>query len=331
MVKAAQTLSMDRLTTINKRWAILLLLLLCAIGLGVLLLPEPQLPPFQAQTTQGQRFSRLDATNITRINVNLPQGSEQHLKRVLQLQRRDQTWWITQPVEFPANPIQVKKLISVLYEASHQQFEIKANELSQYGLERPQMLLEFNDEPVRVGNNDPVYQQRYILHQDKIYLINDTPALWMNKSADAFAQPALLPETGAIQSIRLPLFTVLREKGAWRLTANPQGNSRSGVSMELTAITSKLSTDVLAAYVDEWRYGQALSVQFNNAIATPKDSPQIIVQQQGREQAHIFYLDTHNQTLRRDKPNTTYQLAPETYRTLTQPTFLKHLLPDSGH
>lgn len=283
------------------RWIVIVLMLLAVLASGALLLMEPP----QQQTTNTPLTS-LTPDTLNRISVVTTKTDSSGSEITLQLQQRRGRWFVTHPVEIEANPIQVKKLISIIQLRSHNQFELQADKLSQYGLDQPKMEFHLNNEKLLIGENDPIRKRRYVFYRQRVHLVTDTTALWMDKSPQVFVSPALLNPQTKLSRIEWPGIKLHRIDTGWQL-----------VSTSKNSKISDASQDDLNALVDEWRYAQALNINLldKSSLAT---TPHIKLFLQGTSEPIVFLINPDHNSLVRPDLGIEYQLAAKTFELLTQ-------------
>jgi hypothetical protein len=180
----------------------------------------------------------LGADKISRINI------KRAAQPAIEFERRDGQWWLTSPIKMPANEIRIDAFLNLAAQTSDTKYNAIKLDLAQYGLASPKVSVTLNDQPIALGNINPVNYRRYALVGDTVYLINDD--LFDLESADAasYVDLRLLPKEADIAALVLPQVTLEREKGdSWRQNP-PETLTEADIKALLTA----------------WRDAQALRV-----------------------------------------------------------------------
>ncbi len=102
------------------------------------------------------------------------------------LNRENETWKVTTPVEFVADKEKVRHLFTLLSENAETHYPIEGKDLSQYGLDKERLSVSFNGVKLVFGKLNEISMQRYILKDDKFYLISETVSGLLEQGADSF-------------------------------------------------------------------------------------------------------------------------------------------------
>lgn len=137
-------------------------------------------------------------TQVTEIEI---QRREQ---QNIQLQL-DQQWQLVQPVKARANQTRIKLLLSLLEQPVQPPIPVTDNtDLAEFGLAQPNLTLLFDQQKFVFGGTESLSAQRYIQHNQQIYLIHDDISPLLGASASSFVDNRLLDPATQIQSIQLP-------------------------------------------------------------------------------------------------------------------------------
>lgn len=135
-----------------------------------------------------QGFSVEHTSQEARRRVLGPEAADIHELEVIgtgpgssySLERRDETWYLTKPVEWPANPNAVSRIINELQLLEHEtsfgtrDLEKNGQKLSDYGLDQPKLTLSFSSgeglggrtTTLRIGDTTKVGNHLYLLSPD---------------------------------------------------------------------------------------------------------------------------------------------------------------------
>jgi hypothetical protein len=162
--------------------------------------------------------------------------------------------------------------------------------LDQFGLSNPDVILSMNSEQFAFGGVESLSENRYVLHQGMIFLVQDDVTPLLTASAGSFVDNRLIPETSRISRLSLPAspnaditMTLTLQNGQWQ--------SDSG----------ELSADTIKTLVDSWQHAYAMQVSYLdqdqlNALTEPqiqiwlddKAKPMQLVLRQSGETLHLI-------------------------------------------
>lgn len=155
-------------------------------------------------------------------------------------------WRLTAPRAARANRLQVDTLLQLAAAESVTRFPATDAELTQYGLDQPQLSVWLDGQEIRFGANHPLNAQHYVWHGGTVHLIAAHHFRVASSSVNDWLDRRLLEDAMQPTGFTLPGLSLDRDaQGAWRVTP-PNG---------------ELSTDRIHEFVDEWRHAQALSVR----------------------------------------------------------------------
>lgn len=215
--------------------ALLNLGLVIAVGVLVLLVMfEPG-----KQADNPKTVSVLDKKTITHVLVHRDNQED------IVLEKRDNTWHMTAPYQYPANEFRVDSLLQLASTESHAQYPVEQLDVAKYGLDKPRAIVTLNhDQVFSFGNTEPIQQRRYLRYNQTMHVVMDTFYYQVAAPADGFLDHAVLPGSKSISKLVLPKLTAELKDGKWSLTPAPKD----------------FSADQITALIDGWRYAQALQV-----------------------------------------------------------------------
>ena len=262
-------------------------------------------PATQPETPQPMlRLLPLNKTDIQTINIH------SHDKPVLRFGKQGQQWFMTEPLHILASEHRVNTLLDILQQPEGTQLAVDKNNLAKFGLDAPRYGLEFNGNPVAIGDTDPIHKRRYVLAQDTVYLIEDYFSHLLLEGEGALIDHALLPPDSRILKLQLPNLTVAKVEGQWQITDASQLDAEH------------YSQDALQTLIDEWRYGRGLTVTLLSEPYDTSNVPVIKVFVRSQDDPIVFYMDQsqlHTLLIRPDL-KIRYHLTKDTTQRLTQLT-----------
>jgi hypothetical protein len=246
-VAPAKTL-MPRVTLTN-RWVLNLVLAAVVLGLAALVYfrPEPQAPP-------GPPLTTLSAADVQRIRID--RGGE-----TVVLEKSSSGWRLQAPITARANEFNVASLLRVTSTSSSFQTAVDTAALATYGLDKPQLRLQLNDEEITVGALHPLRQQHYVRYREQVQLIPSSVLAAAFQHYSNFIDTRLLEDGRKLRELRLPSLRLVQRDGTWQ--------------REPAVADAELSVDRLNDLVAEWENARALSVQKLSARA-PEAQVQLV-------------------------------------------------------
>jgi hypothetical protein len=199
-----------------------------------------QREPTTSQTDT--KISNLTAEDIHSIQIQRPNGT-------IIIERQQGQWILTEPFKARANTTRTKLLLSLLSSHVSGQFQpLDQASLNQFGLAEPESQLLLNGERFLFGSLESLSQQRYVWHNDMIYLIEDTIPPLLKASAGSFVDNRLINENKTLTQLSLPINT---NSQPLKISLN-QGHWQSD--------NQSISSDSLKALVDSWHHAYAMQV-----------------------------------------------------------------------
>lgn len=237
------------------------LLLLVVAVLLIWLMTESNSPPSVITISDS-----IDPTQVTEIEI---QRREQ---QTIQLQQ-DQQWQLVQPVKARANQTRIKLLLSLLEQPVQTPIPVTENtNLAEFGLAQPSLTLLFNQQKFAFGDTESLSGQRYIQHNQQIYLIHDDISPLLGASASSFVDNRLLDPVSQIQSIQLPaLHDDNAQSQTSALSIYQQDNN-------WLASPDNYTQDQLTTLIQNWQQAYAMQVVINADTDLADDKPVVLIE-----------------------------------------------------
>lgn len=163
----------------------------------------------------------------------------------VQLQRSGEIWRVVQPLDWPADVVEVQDFLDSLDSPVQNHFTATGADLSRYGLDKPLLKLWLDGDEYDFGALQPMSKQRYVLAGGEVKVIDDYVFYRSARDAYGWLDHRLLPEGARITAMQLPHATITQDaKGAWQIA--PADKS--------------LSADDLSHFVDGWQKARAVNV-----------------------------------------------------------------------
>ena len=218
---------------LSKRWVVNALLIALIVGLslaGVFFEPS-------ATVEKKPAISQLTADEVDTIEIET--GDLQ-----LRLQRVNDGWEIESPINWPAQITNVRRLLSILKIEADALSDAADVDLNALGLQQPKVSMRFNGIPLFFGATNNIGGRRYVMLNEKLYLLPDVHLVFVNQGLAGLADRRLLPGPSGIVSLRLPDLEIsLDEDNRWR--------SNQAIEFQQSS---------LLRLVDNWRTLQATRI-----------------------------------------------------------------------
>lgn len=225
----------------NRRLLVNLLLVIAIAALGALLWLDPgkQAPVVTPLTT-------LDTTPIEAVTIRRGE------RAAIVLQRDHDTWHMQAPFPVSANPQRVHDLLGLLSLPVHNRFPAEGRDLQQYGLDRPELEIDYgNDTVLRVGGTEPLGQQRYVMLGGNINLVENTQFSQLLSTETYLVDTRLFGAAEKIAGLQLPGLTITQgEQGQWLFNGHALDDA-----------------DAANRFMDTWQHARALFVASPDANA----------------------------------------------------------------
>ncbi|MCK5639312.1 MAG: DUF4340 domain-containing protein [Gammaproteobacteria bacterium] len=219
----------------NNRSLLNLGLLALVTILVLLVIVEPGKEP----AVENQAITNLESAQINRIRIERSQAS------ILEFKRRDSRWWITSPLEIPANEYRMERLLGIVEARSQNNYPASGQSLELFGLQTPTVHLFLNDTAIAFGKTEPLNHLRYLQVGDTIHLMRDGAYYHLIGDYTTFVSTRLLEPSIKLTALQLPGLTLELEQGRWHIEPKPKN----------------YSADSVVALIDAWRHAHAIEVK----------------------------------------------------------------------
>jgi len=214
---------------------LVLLLALVAIGLYAYLRPTEDVQ-------QSIRVTQLKRDDINRIRL------QRNANVDLRLEKRHGSWYVTQPYQTHAEPLQVDRLLDLTMTTASGEFP--AQNLSRYGLDPASVTVTLNDQSFSFGDINEITNEQYLASDGRVYLVRTYHGYSLPTNMAELIGRKLLADHEKPLAYDFGEWQVVRnDKGAWTI----QGKAPAGHDVAPTP-------DELNVWVAEWQLASALSV-----------------------------------------------------------------------
>ena len=276
----------------KSRLIINLLLLLLAIGLGMVVWLKPG-----QQANQRLQLTTLDPQSIQLIRIDRQSGGR------IELTRQNGQWWLTQPTKAPALNGKVERLLKISQISPPVSYPLDVNALSRFGLLNPVVRLSFNDTHLAIGSTESMNARRYISDDTQLYLVDDTFLHHLTAPIDDYLDTRLLADGVQITQLHTPKLQLQQTKnGHWQNLLQPN---------------DELSADAVQMLFDEWRFARAIHVSHRPSSATIGDA--VLITLSSGEKKRFSVIRQQNEViLVANDTSLTYTVSLDKYQKMSQ-------------
>jgi len=236
-----------------------LVLVVLALGIGLIIYYEPGLEPADAPQPLVAQLAPDEAIGI-------------HIERIkydpLSFIKRNGHWYlITEQQELPASSFQVQALLRLLETSSSSHYAANTVNLESLGLQPPQATVTIDDVVILFGNTAPLDGKRYAQIDATVYLIEDRYQHLINAGWTNFVERKLLPAGKSIRTLQLPDMTLtFTDKDQWQLSPDKPGISADAIQ-QLLDHWNKVSA-LYARRYDGRTSDETITVEFSDSPET---------------------------------------------------------------
>lgn len=205
----------------RSRLIINFLLLLVALAFSALYLMQPE------ETTDApEPISDINVDDITTIRIERPDTETIVLKK-----SGSDDWRLTQPMQADAEDDRIASILLLPQSGSESRFPATDQKLDRFGLSPAPLTLHYDDETFIVGDTNPLNEeQRYVLYNNEIHLINGRLYQRLNAPLTYYVNPALTPPDSQLTRIRLPHGVISKRDDGWRIIPERLSDSANTIA-----------------------------------------------------------------------------------------------------
>lgn len=217
------------------------------------------------ETPPHLRISGLKPTDINTVEIQTASAS-------LTLQRDPDGWLVESPIRWPANNINIARLLNIVN--SQPDSRLPANEinLATVGLQFPQAMLRFNDTQLLFGATNNIGGRRYLMVDSTVFLLADVHLPFFSQGLVSIIDRRLLPPRYSLSRIKLPEFEINRDANEhWQVIGK-----------------SNLAKEQITRLATNWQQLEASQIKLFKADTTPRQK--LLVELQDGRQLEFFVM-----------------------------------------
>jgi hypothetical protein len=226
---------------LSRRWLInyfLLVLIIIFTWIG------NKFPITEHQKFDRDAITRLKPQQVETIHIETADGS-------IQLDKKDNRWFITRPFVWFADNIAVERIASLASTKAHSKLPKSEIDLSTLGLNIPKAVVTLNQKSVYFGTTNQIGSRRYLMVDSTVYLVDDIHYAFIHQGIAGLVDKRLLPAGSGIKSLQFPDFTLSHQSGKWLSSKDPQQTTR------------------IQEVIDNWQNQQASNIKVYDSSLTP--------------------------------------------------------------
>lgn len=201
-------------------------------------------------------ISTIERADIERIRVERPD------EPTIDLEKQNDDWRLLAPLQADAEDSRVGSILLLPLSASESRFPAAHQQLAKFGLEPAQLTITFDSKKFVIGDASPLNdQQRYVLYDDHVHLIDSRLYQRLNAPLTYYVNPSLTPPDSQLTRIRLPDGVLSQRGEEWhvvpeRLSDSPDSVAESWQTARATYVkthdssTSEYSNEVTLEFAE---------------------------------------------------------------------------------
>ena len=269
--------------------------LLLNLGLVILLALLASLALFNSNEEKSESpFSLLKKNDITSIQIN-------HKETNTQILKSGNIWNITKPVAAEADEFRIHAILAILTSADNNFYDIEKSDYSKFSLSPPFATLTLNKQTFLFGSTSSVNNKRYVLTNNKLFLLDDTFYPLIASGYKNIMRRQLFASNTKLREIKFNKIKVFQ-------------NEKSGWQSE----NQNISSDDLKRFVDNWLFIQAYAI---TSAQQPYTGTEVIFKTVDNNIfKFLIQKDDMNTTIINPVSGLSYQFDITAFESLTQPT-----------
>jgi len=161
--------------------------------------------------------------HLTDLDLDAINHFELINQETLVFEKHDAHWWLTSPIQAPANDIRIRQLLNIAKADSQAHYPVTPEDQTKFGLDKPKAVLKLGQFTLLFGGLEPIDMLRYVQIGQSLHLVSDDFYHHLLAKSTDYVDKKLLPEDSKIKELLMPGFSAKSgDKGQWNL--DPPGN-----------------------------------------------------------------------------------------------------------
>jgi len=188
------------------------------------------------ETVKPSVFSQLEFNTVDSITI-------EHKQQRTRIKKFGDSWQITEPFLVETDEFRIQAILNILSENNATHYEITEADYKKFSLNPPLATLTLNQQQFLFGSTSPVNNQRYVLTNNKLFLVSDTHYALISSGFKNIIRRQLFPSNTKFSSIDFNnTHLSINEKGGWQSNHANQ------------------SSDDIQKFITNWQHIQAFAV-----------------------------------------------------------------------
>ena len=197
---------------------------------------------------EDRSISKIQPAQVQSLSIQTADGN-------FELKREGSRWYLIEPVTWPANNINVERILSITETETDSRLAADEIDLGELGLQFPRAVLQIDDIRILFGDTNNIGARRYVLLENEVFLIPDAHLAFITGGLSGFVDRRLLPSAVTFDALSLPELKLQRQdNGSWSSSSDRQ-----------------VSPDLLNKVINNWQTLQANRVQAMDKNLAPRD------------------------------------------------------------
>lgn len=218
---------------INSRTLVNIFLLLLLLAVYLIFSADDEVQPVE-------RLTQLSLDEIKHIRIPRDDDKDIVIEKITDATGK-QSWQMQQPYQIKAHAFRINTLLKLSQTLIDQSWPADNLDLADYGLQPARARIQFNQQEIAFGKTNPLNQQRYLLHNNKISLHADETFPLVSAQPASLVDLYLLQQSEPLQITSPQLQLYKNDAGRWQSNKN-------------------LTADQIQTVLQHWKNAQAFAV-----------------------------------------------------------------------
>ena len=179
----------------------------------------------------------------------------------LLLRHDGNAWDIESPIRWPANNINVERLLDIVNSQTESRLDAAEIDLATLGLDFPRAMLRLNDTRVLFGATNNIGGRRYTMIDSTVFLLPDIHLPFISQGLTGIVDRRLTPRKLSPSALKLPQLEIQRSaEGEWEAT---KGDG--------------FTPQQIAQLAENWQGLEAMRVKAFDAGNTPRQKIEVLL------------------------------------------------------
>lgn len=209
----------------------------------------------------------LEAGDIESVEIKTADAS-------LSLRRDSNGWQVEAPIRWPANNINVGRLLDVVNSQTDSRLDAAEIDLASLGLDFPRAMLRLNDTSVLFGATNNIGGRRYTMIDSTVFLLPDIHLPFISQGLTGIVDRRLMPRNLGLAALKLPELEISRDAGG-----------------DWVSTTGDYTSQQVTQLVGNWQGLEATRVNAFNPASTPRQKIEAVLEQGERLEFFLMSIN----------------------------------------